>query len=76
MRYIPVKYVKLAADWIASPLGHIINHYIANNSFPKSWKLARVSPTPKTDHPVEPDAFRPIAILPALSKNYERLVLK
>ena len=30
---IPVKYVKLAAEWIASPLAHIINHCIANNSF-------------------------------------------
>ena len=47
---IPVKYVKLAAEWITSPLAHIINHCIANNSFPKSWKLARVSPIPKTDH--------------------------
>ncbi|CAB3981945.1 Hypothetical predicted protein [Paramuricea clavata] len=72
---IPVKYIKLAADWIASPLTHII-HYISNNSFPKIWKLARVSPIPKTDHPVESDDFRPIAILPALSKIYERLVLK
>ncbi|CAB4002145.1 Hypothetical predicted protein, partial [Paramuricea clavata] len=73
---IPVKYIKLAADWIASPLTHIINHYISNNSFPKIWKLARVSPIPKTDHPVELDDFRPIAILPALSKIYEHLVLK
>ena len=73
---IPVKYIKLAADWIASPLNHIINHYISNNSFPKAWKLARVSPIPKTDHPVESDDFRPIAILPVLSKIYERLVLK
>ena len=69
---IPVKYIKLAADWIA----HIINHYISNNSFPKTWKLARVSTIPKTEHTVEPDDFRPIAILPALSKIYERLVLK
>ena len=55
---------------------HIINHYISNNSSPKAWKLARVSPIPKTDHPVESDDFRPIAILPVLSKIYERLVLK
>ena len=73
---IPVKYIKLAADWIASPLTHIINHYISNNSFPKTWKLARVSTILKTDHPVESDDFGPIAILPVLSKIYERLVLK
>ena len=73
---IPVKYIKLAADWTPSPLTHIINHYISNNSFPKTWKLPRVSTIPKTDHTVEPDDCRPIAILPALSKIYERLVLK
>ena len=72
---IPVKYLKLAADYIASPLTNIINGFIAKNSFPVVWKIARVSPLPKVVSPTELDHYRPIAILPALSKVYERLIL-
>jgi exonuclease III len=72
---IPVKYVKLVAEFCASPLTHILNEFISSNSFPLAWKLARVSPIPKTESPTEADHFRPISVLSALSKIYERLVL-
>ena len=72
---IPSKYLKLSADIISSPLTHILNCFINTNTFPAAWKTARVSPIPKVDFPTESDHYRPIAILPALSKVYERLVL-
>ena len=72
---IPVKYLKLVADHIASPLTDIINGYLSNHSFPALWKLARVTPIPKIDQPTDVDDYRPITILPALSKVYERLIL-
>jgi len=72
---IPAKYLKLSADTIASPLTHILNSFISINSFPEAWKVARVSPIPKVESPVECDHYRPIAILPAISKVYEKLVL-
>ena len=72
---IPAKYLKLSAEYISSPLTHIINCFISSHSFPKAWKNARASPIPKVDSPVEADDYCPIAILPFLSKVYERLVL-
>ena len=45
------------------------------STFPKAWKTSRISPVPKVDNPKECDDYRPIAILPVLSKVYERLVL-
>ena len=36
--------------------------------------MARVSLIPKVDSPINADQYRPIAILPALSKVYEQLV--
>jgi hypothetical protein len=66
---ILAKYLKLGAET------HILNSFIDNCSFPEAWKVARVSPVPKVDSPFEPDDYRPIAILPALSKIYEKLVL-
>ena len=71
---IPVKYLKMSADYIASPLTQIINSFISNNTFPATWKMARVSPIPKVDSPINADQYRPIAILSALSNVYEQLV--
>ena len=71
---IPVKFIKPVAEYITSPLTHIINSFIKTNSFPDVWKLARISPIPKTDNPVNEHNMRPISILPALSTVYERLV--
>ena len=72
---IPVKYIKLGKDHLAGPLMHIINTCIAALMFPRVWKTARVSPIPKIDQPTDKSDFRPVSILPALSKIYERLVL-
>ena len=73
--HIPVKYINLVTEYITSPLTHIINECIDQNTFPKAWKISRISPVPKVDNPMECDDYRPIAILPVLSKVYERFVL-
>ena len=70
---IPVRYIKLVQDSLSSPLTHIINAFIENNSFPSSWKCARIVPINKVPTPVEKSDFHPVAILPALSKIFERL---
>ena len=73
---ISCKIVKLIADEIASPLTHIINSCIARDYFPKSWKMARISPIQKVDNPRDNSDFRPISILPVMSKIYKKLVLR
>ena len=72
---IPVKFAKLAKVHISGPLTHIINHCIATSSFPRLWKMARISPIPKVDEPLSDADYRPVSILPTLSKVFERLVL-
>ena len=49
---------------------------ISNSQFPRFWKTARISPVPKIDNPKQNADYRPVSILPALSKVFERLVLK
>ena len=71
---IPVKFVKMVADSIADPLTAIINNCIRKYYFPKAWKNARISPIPKVDQPKSEEHFRPISILPTLSKVFEKLV--
>ena len=43
--------------------------------FPDSWKVARVCPIPKIRNPATVKDFRPISILPVLSKVYEKVIL-
>ena len=41
--------------------------------FPHQWKTARVLPISKDNYPSDTTDYRPISILPALSKIAERL---
>ena len=73
---IPAKFVKPVAEFIASPLTHIINNCIEKERFPKLWKTARVCAIPKVSSPASNSDYRPISILPILSKVFERIILK
>lgn len=63
------------SDYIISPLCHIINGFISEGTFPTEWKIARISPIPKVKSPSELVDYRPISVLPILSKVYERVIL-
>ena len=55
---------------------HIANLSISTLSFPSAFKVAKVVPLYKgRDSPVtEPKSYRPVALLPVLSKVLERVV--
>ena len=44
--------------------------------FPTEWKCARISVLPKIDNPAIGDYYRPVSILPVLSKVFERPITK
>ena len=73
---IPIQYLKPVSSVIISPLTHIINSSIECNIFPEQWKIGKISPIPKKDMALKEDDFRPISVLPVLSKLYERLIAK
>ena len=66
---IPISLVMLIAENIASPLTYIINECIRMSVFPAEWKCARASVIPKIDNPTTGDNYRPISLLPVLSKT-------
>ena len=68
-------FIKPVVEFFVSSLTFVINNYIAANNFPNAWKTARSSPIPKITQPVELKDYRPVSILPVLSKVYEKLVL-
>ncbi len=69
-----VKLLKLSTDVIIAPLTYLINVSLATGTFPKNWKSARICPVFKGGNNSEPCNFRPISILPILSKIIERAV--
>ena len=73
---IPTKFIKPISDVIASPFTDIINTTTEASMFPHQRKTARVVPIPKVNYPSDSTDYRPISILPALSKIAERLILK
>ena len=71
---IPVKFLKPVSESLANPLTNIINSFIKFMDFPKIWKQARITPIPKVSNPMSNNDYRPISILPVLSKIYEKIV--
>jgi exonuclease III len=64
--------LKLSLPCIVDTLTYIYNLCIAQNTFPSVFKEAKVIPLPKASDTTVLDNFRPISILPILSKPLER----
>ena len=51
--HIPTSFLKPVSEFLVSPITLIINNFIKINQFPDIEKLARISPVPKIQLPVE-----------------------
>ena len=71
---IDTQCLKLAKDEIVPVITHIINLSISQNRFPESWKQSKIIPLHKKDDPLNPKNYRPVAILPILSKVLEKAI--
>lgn len=63
------KFLKLLLPQLLPYITLIFNKILTTSNYPSQWKIAKIIPIPKTNND-----FRPIAILPFLSKVFERLV--
>ena len=74
--YIDTNIIKLVARNIAPPLTHIINLSVKSSTFPSLWKWAKVVPLLKSASadPILPKSYRPVALLPIMSKILEKVV--
>ena len=64
--------LKLLISRISGVLTHIINISFKHNLFPERWKRAIIKPIPKIPLPFKADDYRPISLLPTLSKIIEK----
>ena len=68
------KILKAAASSIASSLTYIFNHALISSHFPSEWKVARLLPLFKKGPRNLAENYRPISILPTISKLMERIM--
>ena len=73
---LPARILKVAAKVVCTPLTDCFNAALLDGIFPDELKLARVVPVFKKGDESNKANYRPISILPSLSKVFERLLFK
>ena len=71
---ISAKALKLVAPNISQSLSHLFHESFRTGQFPSVWKIARVTPLFKGGSPTDCDKYRPISVLPCISKTMESFV--
>ena len=61
---------------IVTPLTQLINLSLTTSTVPTDWKKAQVTPIYKKNNRSDPNNYRPISILPTISKIAEKIVFK
>ena len=71
---ITMKLLKIILDSIAHPLTILINQSLMTGTFPEKFKVAKIMPLLKKPNIYQIDNFRPISLLPCMSKIVEKCV--
>ena len=69
---IPIPVLKIVSDIISPVISYIINKSIETSSFPDELKIARITPIFKSGDRENVSNYRPISVLPILSKIFEK----
>ena len=70
----PGRFLKDGANILAKPIAKICNISISSGLFPSDCKIAKLKPLYKKGSKTNPENFRPISLLPLISKVTERIV--
>ena len=71
---LPSRMLKIAAGVLAPSLAFLFNQSISSGIVPTEWKLARVTPIFKKGKRQDVNNYRPISIIPAVAKVFERII--
>ena len=71
---ISPRLLRLSAPVMAEDITRSINFLIANRSWPDKWKCGNLTPVFKKDKDTRKENYRPVSVLTALSKVFEKVV--
>lgn len=71
---ISAKLLKLAKPSIVAPVTDLVNTSLLTSKFPDSLKIAQVAPIHKKNSTLDKGNYRPVSILPVISKIFERSI--
>jgi hypothetical protein len=69
-------FLKLSATIVSIPITSLFSLSFISSEIPKDWKAAAVIPLFTGGDTLDPNCYRPISILPCLSKVFESQVNK
>ena len=72
---IPIRYYKLASEWIANFLSKYFNKCIEHGYFPSALKLAKVNPVFRSGKRSFMNNYSLISLLSPLTKVFKKLIL-
>ena len=71
---ISLKLLKRLKTDLVSPITILVNQMLSTGVFPEKLKLAKVIPLYKKDEDSQFNNYRPISLLPAISKIFEKVI--
>ena len=73
---VSARMLKETAYTISPMLCTLFNKSISTGTVPSSWKVSFITPVSKHGEPSDPSNYRPISLLPIVSKVLERIIFK
>ena len=73
---IPPKVLKHSVHIVKAPMTQLFNNMIKLNHFPSDLKYANVAPIFKKDDNTNKENYRPVSILPSISKVFGRMMFQ
>jgi len=64
----------LSAPALTQPLTKLISYFITNRLWPTIWKSSNITPVFEKVDETNKTCYRPVSVLPAVSKIYEKVV--
>ena len=68
--------LKISSEATANILKNLLNDFLETGTFPDSLKLADITPVFKKKDPLNKTNYRPVSVLPIVSKLFEKIMQK